>query len=345
MVRKTKVHVLGATGLVGQRFLQVLWRHPWFEVTGVAASERSAGKAYLKAARWVLDWPMPPEFGNLEVKPVDRTDVDADIVFSALPANVAREMEPKFAAAGHAVCSNASAYRMEPDVPLLIPEINSDHLGLLPVQRKKRKWDGALVTNPNCTTVFLAMGLAPLRRFSIQEVHAATMQAVSGAGYGGVPSMAITDNVVPYIAGEEAKVESEPRKILGALRNGRVEDAPFDVAASCHRVPVLDGHTEAVFVRFSKMPKLDEIVEAWNEMESTGTPTAPERPLTVREEENRPQPRLDRDAGKGMTTTIGRPALKGKWLRFICLGHNTIRGAAGASVLNAELMLKDGWLK
>ncbi|MEM3086720.1 MAG: aspartate-semialdehyde dehydrogenase [Halobacteria archaeon] len=345
MVRKAKVHVLGATGLVGQRFLQSLWRHPWFEVTGVAASERSAGKTYLSAAKWVLDWSMPPEFAGLEVQPVDRTDVDADFIFSALPADAAREVEPKFAAAGHVVCSNASAYRMEPDVPLLIPEINPDHLGLLPAQRKRRKWKGALVTNPNCTTVFLAMALAPLRPFSIEEVHVATLQAVSGAGYDGVPSMAVTDNVIPHIGGEEPKVEAEPRKILGKLKGGRIEEAPFEVAASCHRVPVLDGHTEAVLVRFSKVPRLDEVVEAWKEMKSTGTPTAPERPLIVREEENRPQPRLDRDAGKGMATTIGRAAFKGRWLRFVCLGHNTIRGAAGASVLNAELLLKDGWLK
>ncbi|MEM3164715.1 MAG: aspartate-semialdehyde dehydrogenase, partial [Halobacteria archaeon] len=266
MVRKAKVHVLGATGLVGQRFLQSLWRHPWFEVTGVAASERSAGKTYLSAAKWVLDWSMPPEFAGLEVQPVDRTDVDADFIFSALPADAAREVEPKFAAAGHVVCSNASAYRMEPDVPLLIPEINPDHLGLLPAQRKRRKWKGALVTNPNCTTVFLAMALAPLRPFSIEEVHVATLQAVSGAGYDGVPSMAVTDNVIPHIGGEEPKVEAEPRKILGKLKGGRIEEAPFEVAASCHRVPVLDGHTEAVLVRFSKVPRLDEVVEAWKEM-------------------------------------------------------------------------------
>lgn len=345
MVRKKKVHVLGATGLVGQRFLQLLWKHPWFELTGVAASERSAGKSYLKAARWVLDWTMPEPLGNLEVGPVDRTDVDADIVFSALPADVAREVEPKFAAAGRTVCSNASAFRMEPDVPLVIPEVNPDHLGLLKTQRKQRKWDGALVTNPNCTTVFLAMGLAPLRPFHIEEVHVTSLQAVSGAGYDGVPSMAITDNVIPFIGGEEAKVEAEPRKILGKLRDGQVEPAGFEVAASCNRVPVLDGHTESVLVRFKKMPGPGEVAEAWREMKSIGTPTAPERPLIVREEEARPQPRLDRDAGRGMSTTIGRVAMKGSWLRFVCLGHNTIRGAAGASVLNAELMVKEGWLE
>ncbi|MBI4362862.1 MAG: aspartate-semialdehyde dehydrogenase [Euryarchaeota archaeon] len=340
-----KVCVLGATGLVGQRFIQCLWGHPWFRLTGVLASERSAGKRYGEVGKWCLDREMPPAVRRMKVGKVGDLEVDADVVFSALPADVAREVEPRYAAAGYTVCSNASAYRMEEDVPLLIPEVNPDHLGLLEAQRKRRRWKGALITNPNCTTVFLAMALAPLRPFGIEEVAVSTMQALSGAGYGGVPGMAIADNVLPYIGKEEEKVESEPRKILGTLRNGRVQPAGFDIRASCHRVPVIDGHTESILVRLSGKPSLDRVRRAWESFESIGTPTAPERPIVVRDEMDRPQPRMDRDAGRGMTVSVGRVARKGPWLRLLALGHNTIRGAAGASVLNAELMVNQGYLK
>ncbi len=340
---KIRAGVLGATGAVGQRFIEQLWDHPWFELSSLAASERSAGKKYREAARWRLENELPAEVGDMKVVNVDPKEVQADVVFSALPADEAKKAEAEFAKAGFAVASNASAYRFDPDVPLMIPECNADHLGLVEVQQKKRGWDGYIVTNPNCTTIMFALALKPLMPMEIQRVIVASMQAVSGAGYEGVPSMAILGNIIPFISGEEEKVEREAQKILGTFDGDRIVDAPFDVSASCHRVPVMDGHTEAVWVDMAKNPTPAEVREAFLNFNPglSDLPTEPKRPIIVRDEVDRPQPRLDRNAGKGMAVSVGRIR---EGIRFIAMGHNTIRGAAGASVLNAELLSKKGML-
>ncbi|RLG24354.1 aspartate-semialdehyde dehydrogenase [Methanosarcinales archaeon] len=337
-----RVGILGATGAVGQRFVEALADHPWFELTSLAASERSAGKPYSRAANWRLSSPLPDKIGEEVVVSMKPEEVEADLVFSALPADVARDVEPAFAQAGLMVASNASAFRQEPDVPLIIPEVNSDHLGLIDIQRDLRGWDGAIVTNPNCSVIMLALTLKPLVQFGIEDVKVATMQAVSGAGYNGVASMAILDNVVPYIGGEEEKVEKEAQKLLGRFDGSSVLDAEFDVSASCHRVPVLDGHTEAVWIRMADDPSPDEVRDAFLNFDpGLNLPTEPEKPIIVRREPDRPQPRLDRDAGNGMSVSVGRIR---EGIRYIAMGHNTVRGAAGASVLNAELMLSLGLL-
>ena len=336
------VGILGATGAVGQRFIEALADHPWFELTALAASERSAGKPYARAANWRLSSPLPDEIGEQVVVSMKPEEVEADLVFSALPADVARTVEPAFARAGAMVASNASAFRQEPDVPLLIPEVNSDHLGLLEIQREARGWDGAIVTNPNCSVIMLAVTLKPLMQFGITDVKVATMQAVSGAGYNGVSSMAILDNVVPYIGGEEEKVENEAQKLLGRFDGSSVVNAEFGVSASCHRVPVLDGHTEAVWITMADDPTPAEVRDAFLNFDpGLNLPTEPERVIIVRDEPDRPQPRLDRDAGGGMSVSVGRIR---EGIRYITMGHNTVRGAAGASVLNAELMLSLGML-
>lgn len=339
--------ILGATGAVGQRFVEALIGHPWFEITSLAASERSAGKPYGEAAQWRLNSDIPGEVAGKEVVLVDPDEVEADIVFSALPSGLAGEFEPLFADSGFAVASNASALRMWPDVPLMIPELNPDHLSLIDVQQENRGWDGYVVTNPNCSTIVLALSLAPLTQFGIESVRVATMQAVSGAGYEGVPSMAILDNLIPYIGGEEEKMETEAQKILGTIEDGRVKQAPFWVSASCHRVPVFDGHTMAVWIKMRDDPSPDEVKRAFKEytVDLGDLPTSPERPIIYRDEVDRPQPRMDRDQGDGMSVSVGRvrEARDGE-IRYICLGHNTIRGAAGASVLNAELLHKQGRL-
>jgi len=274
---------------------------------------------------------------------VDPKEVEADVVFSALPADEAKKAEADFARAGFVVASNASAYRFDPDVPLMIPECNSDHLGLIDVQQKKRGWDGYIVTNPNCTTIMFALTLKPLMPMDIKRVIVASMQAVSGAGYEGVPSMAILGNVIPFISGEEEKVEKEAQKILGTFDGDEIVDAPFDVSASCHRVPVMDGHTEALWVEMASNPNPAEVREAFLKFDPglSDLPTEPEKPLIVRDEPDRPQPRLDRSAGKGMAVSVGRIR---SGIRYIVMGHNTVRGAAGASVLNAELLSKKGML-
>jgi aspartate-semialdehyde dehydrogenase len=340
---KIKAGVLGATGAVGQRFIEMLWNHPWFELTSLAASGRSAGKKYQEAAGWRLESELPPEFGEIVVVNTDPKEVEADVVFSALPADLALQVEADFARAGFVVASNASTYRYEDDVPLMIPECNPEHLELLEVQRERRGWDGCIVTNPNCTTIMFALTLKPLMKFGIERVQIASMQAISGAGYDGVPSMAILDNVIPYISGEEPKVEREAQKILGSFDGQKVVDAPFDVSASCHRVPVMDGHTEALWVSMKDGPSPAEVREAflWFDPGLGDLPTEPKRPIIVRDEPDRPQPRLDRDAGGGMSVSVGRIR---EGIRYIAMGHNTIRGAAGASVLNAELMRKFGLL-
>ena len=342
------VGILGATGMVGQQFVRLLAAHPWFRPVWLAASERSEGRRYAEATTWRL--------GDLLPETIAAQTVEActpgrgpQLIFSALDAAAADTIEPAFAAAGHVVVSNARSFRMQDDVPLLIPEINPDHLALIPRQRQARGWRGAIVTNPNCSTVVLAMALAPLRPFGIRSVLTTTLQAVSGAGYPGVASFDILGNVIPGIGGEEEKIESEANKILGTLTDGRVTPHPAVVSAHTTRVPVVDGHTITVSVAFERDVDPKEVASAMREWsgrpQELRLPSAPPSPIEVFDDGFRPQPRLDRDRGGGMTVTVGRvrrcPLLGTK---FVALGHNTVRGAAGAAVLNAELMLADGWL-
>jgi aspartate-semialdehyde dehydrogenase len=330
-----KVGVLGATGAVGQRFVQLLANHPWFDLVTLAASERSAGKKYGDVVNWKLDAPFPERVRNLRVTPTTVAGTrGVELVFSALPAEIAGEVEDDFSRAGVAVCSNARSHRMEPDIPLVIPEVNPDHLALIDLQRDRGR-DGFIVTNPNCSTIMLCVALEPLRSTGFTDVRVATMQAISGAGFSGVAAMDIYDNVVPYIGDEEEKMETETLKIMGSLSGGLVKDAPFQVSASCNRVPVIDGHTLAVWVDVED--DIDEVKRAFRNYRApfSGLPTQPEKSIELFEEPNRPQPRLDRNRGRGMTVSVGRVR---PGLRFIALGHNTIRGAAGASVMNAELI-------
>jgi aspartate-semialdehyde dehydrogenase len=341
------VGVLGATGMVGQRFIELLSDHPKFEITALTASQRSAGKKYEDAVTWHLDSPIPEIVRDTIVVDTDPSEIkDVDIVFSALPASTAGIVEPKFAAAGMGVASNASAMRMEPDVPLVIPEVNPEFLDLIEIQKKNRGWDGFIVTNPNCSTIALVMTLKPIYdNFEIKRVYVSTMQAVSGAGYNGVPSMAILDNLVPYIGEEEEKMETETLHLLGEFDGEEVIDASFGVSASCHRVPVVDGHTEAVFMEMEEEFAIEDVKKCFKEFK--GLPqkldlfSAPENPVIVREELDRPQPRMDRLSDRGMAVTVGRireDVAFPQSMRYVLLGHNTIRGAAGASILNAELI-------
>lgn len=339
-----EVGVLGATGVVGQQFVSRLARHPWFKLTWLAASERSEGKAYRSVAPWRLATPMPDESAGRVVEACV-PGRGPKVVFSGLDASVAGEIEGAFAAAGHIVVSNARNFRMDPLVPLLIPEVNADHLSLLPEQRAAKGWPGAIVTNPNCSTVVLAMALAPLCQFGIRKVIVSTMQAVSGAGYPGVPSLDILGNIVPFIGGEEEKMETETQKILGG--NGGRTPHPAAISAHTNRVPVLDGHTMTVSVDFEQKPSMADLANAIRMFsgrpQELKLPTAPQPPLILMDEPNRPQPRLDADLGGGMAVTIGRlrvcPVMQAK---FVALGHNTVRGAAGAAILNAELMRAEG---
>jgi aspartate-semialdehyde dehydrogenase len=329
------VGVLGATGAVGQRFVQLLSEHPWFNLTTLTASERSAGKRYRDVVKWRLDVPFPDPAGDIIVTPTDVKSLkEVDLVFSALPADIAMDIETACAHTGLGVCSNASSHRMEPDIPLVVTEVNPEHLGLIDVQRD-HGMDGFIVTNPNCSTIVLTLALAPIRNFSFTDIRVATMQAISGAGFEGVPAMGIYDNVIPYIGQEEQKMETETLKIMGTLESGVVKSAPFQVSASCHRVPVLDGHTMAVWADIKE--PAERVREAFLNYTSpiTGLPTLPGKSVQVFDEPDRPQPRLDRMLGKGMTVSVGRIR---EGIRFIAMGHNTIRGAAGASVLNAELI-------
>ena len=333
--------------MVGQQFVSRLAQHPWFRCAWLAASERSEGKAYKSVAPWKLSTPIP---GAAADRIVDACvpGKGPKVVFSGLDASVAGEIEGAFAAAGHIVISNARNFRMDPLVPLLIPEINADHLELLAEQRRSKGWSGAIVTNPNCSTIVLAMALAPLRPFNIRAVIVSTMQAVSGAGYPGVPSLDILGNVVPFIGGEEEKMETETLKILGS-DGGRTRYAAV-VSAHANRVPVIDGHTMTVSVAFEQKPAIEAIGEAMRKFagkpQELWLPSAPQPPIVVTEEPNRPQPRLDVDRGDGMAVTVGRlrecPVMHAK---FVALGHNTIRGAAGAAILNAELMHAEGLLQ
>ncbi|HEY0319860.1 MAG TPA: aspartate-semialdehyde dehydrogenase [Pyrinomonadaceae bacterium] len=345
MSRKMRVGILGATGTVGQRFIQLLEDHPQFEVTALAASDRSQGKDYSEACAWRLGGEMPLRVRSLPVQP-PRPPLDCELVFSSLPSGVAREAEEAFARAGYGVISNSSAFRMDEDVPLLIPEVNPEHLALLETQCRAREFDGGfIVTNPNCSTVMLAMALAPLHaRFGVEAVIATTMQALSGAGYPGVASLDIADNVLPFIESEEEKMEAETLKILGRLSGAGVEAAPMRVSAQCHRVHVTDGHMAAVRVKLARPAQLEEIHEtlsSWRSLpQELRLYSAPAEPIIVRSEQDRPQPRLDRDAGRGMSVTVGRIRADNVMdYRFVALSHNTIRGAAGAAILNAELLI------
>ncbi len=349
---KIKVGVLGATGAVGQRFSQLLADHPYFDLVVLAASERSAGKSYQQATNWILPEPIPAHLGQMTVQEMS-TGLDCELLFSALPTDSARKWESRYAAAGYGVFSNAGAHRMDSDVPLLIPEVNPEHLDLLTHQQVGRGWErGFIVTNPNCTSIPMTMALAPLQpRFGVETVVVTSLQALSGAGYPGVPSLDAIDNVIPFVAdSEEIKMNDEPNKMLGASDGRQVTTAGITISAHCNRVPVSDGHLVTVSVRFKQKPSLGDILEAWTMWnplpQKLNLPFAPTPPLVVRSEDNRPQPRLDRDAGRGMATTIGRlrpcTALDA---RFVALAHNTIRGAAGGSVLNAELMYAQGMLE
>jgi aspartate-semialdehyde dehydrogenase len=349
MSNKLPVGILGATGIVGQRFIQMLEHHPWFEVSWLAASDRSEGRPYGEAARWRLKTAIPSRVATMTIAPA-KPDGAPKIIFAALEASIAGELEPQFAAAGCAVVSNSSALRMQADVPLVIPEVNADHIALIDSQSWRHKSRGFAVTNPNCSAIGLVLALSPLhRRFELETVMAVTMQAVSGAGYPGVASLDILGNVIPYIKNEEEKMEEETQKLLGTLKDGRVEPAPFAMSAQCNRVAVEDGHTESVSVRLKKKAQPEEIIAAWNdfcaEPQQLRLPSAPEQPVVYLTAPDRPQPRFDVDLGKGMTTTVGRlrPCNVLDW-KFTVLSHNTIRGAAGAALVNAELLKAKGYL-
>lgn len=355
---KIPVAILGATGSVGQRFVQMLENHPWFRIHELVASERSAGMPYGDAAGWLLDTELPDEVAGMKVLALG-SQLESRLVFSGLDSSVAGEAEERYAAAGCAVVSNAKNHRMAPDVPLLIPEVNADHLEAIETQRKRTGASGFIVTNPNCSTIGLALALAPMeRQHGIETVQVTTMQAISGAGYSGVSSFQILDNVVPHISGEEDKIETEPRKIFGTWREGAFEPREMNISAQSNRVPVIDGHLLCISFRFVKSEDLrrhfpiETLVEdAKHAIESfagepqrLGLPSAPERPVILAAG-NRPQPRLDRNAGGGMSVTVGRlrpcPVLD---LRMVALVHNTVRGAAGAAILNAELLESRGMI-
>ncbi len=341
---RVEVGVLGATGPVGQQFIARLATHPWFRLAWVGASQRSEGKRLSEIA-WQLAQPLPDEARDLVVE-LPAPGHAPRVIFSALDAAVATTLEPAFAAAGHIVISNASSHRMDPLVPLLVPEINADHLALVPVQQRQRGWPGAIVTNPNCSTVFLAMALGALRSFVPRSVLVTTLQAISGAGYPGVASLDIVGNVIPRIAGEEEKVESETKKILGLLNGDAVAPHPMTISAQTTRVAVVDGHTELVSVAFDRTAALDDLRQAIDSFsgrpQDLHLPSAPARPIIYLDQPDRPQPRLDVGRGDGMTVCVGRlrrcPVLD---VKFVVLGHNTVRGAAGAALLNAELMLAE----
>ncbi|MGC2744235.1 MAG: aspartate-semialdehyde dehydrogenase [Candidatus Angelobacter sp.] len=355
MGSKIPVGILGATGTVGQRFIQLLHEHPWFEITWLAASDRSAGKLYPEAAKWNLTTPIPANIAAMKVSSAAPDSSTPNLVFAALDATAAQQIEPAFAEAGHAVVSNSSAFRMAEDVPLIIPEVNGDHVPLIKTQKWYKKNGGFMVTNPNCSAIGLVLALAPLhRRFGIDKIFVATMQAISGAGYPGVPSMDILGNVIPYIPKEEDKMEAETRKLLGSLvesslNGSRVIDADLTLSAHCNRVAVEDGHTESVSLKLRKPATAEEIITAWNEFrclpQKLKLPTAPEQPVIYETAPDRPQPRLDRDRGRGMSAVCGRlrPCNIFDW-KFTVLSHNTIRGAAGAAVLNGELLKAQGYI-
>jgi aspartate-semialdehyde dehydrogenase len=347
---KIKVGVLGATGTVGQRFIQLLDGHPWFEISDLAASERSAGRSYGESmiGRWKLETPIPTWAEGMEIKECT-PGLDCSVVFSAMDSSVAGPVEEAFAQAGYVVSSNSRNHRMDDDVPLLIPEVNGDHLEIVEEQKRGRGSKGFIVTNPNCSTIGMVLAIAPLHKeYGIEKVMVTTMQALSGAGYPGVASMDILDNILPFIGGEEGKMETEPNKILGQVQGGKFVVADITISASCNRVQVTDGHLKTVSITFGRKPSPDDLVETlknFNPLKDFDLPSAPSQPIVVRDEDDRPQPRLDRGAGKGMSCVVGRirecPILDYK---FLVLSHNTIRGAAGAAILNAEYMKVKGLL-
>jgi aspartate-semialdehyde dehydrogenase len=347
---KIPVAVLGATGAVGQRFVQLLADHPWFEIRALTGSKRSVGGVYREVCRWVLNGDIPPEISEMVVSTTDAS-LPARIVFSALPNRVARQVEPTLAENGYIVCSNASAFRQEPDVPLIIPEVNSDHLALLEQQRGNRGWPGLLVTSPNCTATGLVMALKPLHdAFGVAQVFATTLQAVSGAGYPGVPYLDIIENIIPDIPGEAEKIQDETRLLLGRMDAGQRVAGDMELSVQTNRVPVFDGHTVNMTIKFDRPPSPEEAVKALSGFRGPdpvpGLPSAPAQPVLVRSEPNRPQPRRDRDAAAGMAVTVGSiqpcPILD---LRMVSVVHNTLRGAASGSILNAELLVAEGYAK
>ncbi len=342
--KKLPVGILGATGTVGQKFIELLSDHPWFEITAVAASERSQGKRYSEAANWIMDIPIPTQIAEMVVQPCS-APLPCNIVFSGLDSDVAGEIEQHFAQSGYIVISNAKNHRMNSDVPLMIPVINSAHLDLVHMQKFGR---GMILTNPNCSVIGLATALKPLiAQWGVEQVHVTTMQAISGAGYPGVASLDILDNVIPFISGEEHKLETEPQKILGTLENSNIIPCPITISAHCNRVPVTNGHTECVSVKLGHQASIDEIIEAWDhykgDLHGMGLPSAPSKPLIYHRNERYPQPKLHRNLEKGMAVSLGRlrkcPLLDYK---FVLLSHNTVLGAAGCALLIAELMAYKG---
>jgi aspartate-semialdehyde dehydrogenase len=341
-----RVGVLGATGAVGQRCIQLLDGHPEFELAAVTASENSAGLSYSEAAKWRVDSPIPASVADLTVRATDPDEVpdDVDLLFSSLPSGVAAEVEPDFAKAGYVLSSNSSNDRMADDVPLVIPEINPDHLDLLEVQRDERGWDGAVIKNPNCSTITMVPTLAALDQFGLERVHVSTLQAVSGAGYSGVSSMEILDNVIPHIGGEEEKMETESRKLLGSFDGAELSAHDAEVSASCNRVPTIDGHLENVWAETEQDVTESDVEEAFQSVESLDLPSSPDQLIEVFEDPSRPQPRLDRTLGGGMSIAAGGVQATPAGIQYNCLAHNTIRGAAGAAVLNGELLQSEGWI-
>ncbi len=346
MDKKIKVGILGATGSVGQKFIELLKEHPWFEIAELGASERSAGKIYKDATNWIMKTGLQKEVAELEVKECI-PNYESKLIFSGLDSSVAEQIETDFANAGYFVISNSRNHRFDNDVPLMIPEVNAEHLSLI----DKQPYKGGIVTNPNCSTIGMVLALKPLHdAFKIKKINVVTMQALSGGGYPGVPSMDILDNVVPFIGGEEEKMETEPRKILGKLGDGEIIfDNDIKISAQCNRVAVIDGHLETVQVEFETKPTKEEIIEAWNNFKGVPQklqlPFAPGKPIHYYAEDNLPQPKLQRDLENGMAGAVGRlredPLFHYK---FIVLSHNTVRGAAGGTILNAELLKAQGYL-
>lgn len=340
------VGIIGATGAVGQRLIQLLTDHPDFEIQALTASESSAGKPYKKAAKWQAKGPIPESVADITVVPTDPDKVssEVDLIFSSLPSGVAEKVEPEFAKAGYLISSNSSNARRDDDVPLIIPEVNADHLDLLEVQQDNRDWSGAILKNPNCSTITMVPPLSELDQFGLETVHVATLQAVSGAGYSGVTSMEIIDNVLPHIGGEEEKMETETRKLLGEFNGAEIQWHDVEVSASCNRVATLDGHLENVWTELEDNPAPSAVESAFRDAETIDLPSAPDELIRVFEEPDRPQPRLDRNIENGQAIAVG-PVQETPWgIQFDCLAHNTIRGAAGASVLNGELLLESGYL-
>ncbi|ADD03631.1 aspartate-semialdehyde dehydrogenase [Natrialba magadii ATCC 43099] len=341
-----RVGVLGATGAVGQRLIQLLEPHPDFDIAALTASDSSAGKTYRQAAKWRVDSPIPGDIGEMTVTATDPDEVpdDVDLLFSSLPSSIGSEVEPAFCEAGYVVSSNSSNSRMAEDVPLVIPEINADHLDLLEVQRDERGWDGALVKNPNCSTITFVPTLAAIAEYGLEKVHVSTLQAVSGAGYDGVSSMEIIDNAIPYIGSEEDKLETESRKLLGEFDGAELSHNEMSVSASCNRIPTIDGHLENVWVETEDELTPADAAEAMRAFPSLDLRSSPEPLIHVFDEPDRPQPRMDRTVGGGMAIAAGGLQETPFGLQYNCLAHNTIRGAAGASVLNGELLLENGYL-